>query len=437
MLRETTLRAATDAVCSTLPDAPPDADGGPAADGYTAKGGAVEWRLRHWSPMTGRPGQTFAQEMADSSLATILTSTALRERQLDLMLEVRTEGSRPFQDYNPNEFMVSITLWDAAQQQLSSTTLSVVVPGEQSATVGDLRAAAADAFGLERGQRFWLVCPTAGSSKLDVLVLGDKYDNQPDEVTADEQEEDTAMRRANCAQQLRRDHKIWSGEKLFIERALGSEDTGGSTCAEYFEREAYFVTLSFNCVGSNEFDHNLPVDLRSTILDAKASIAGILGLELESFHLRRGERSPMIKNEDSTLQDLGFSEGSPLFVAAGRVLRDGEFLLKYVLYHEGTLSQLAAIPAAAEVTIKALKADVAEAVQSSTAESVVAAREGWEAGAARVRLRDCKGAEVGKVLQDRRKLKTALQRLADGREIAVQLLTEEESVSENDIILVL
>ena len=42
MLRETTLRAATDAVCSTLPDAPPDADGGPAADGYTAKGGAVE-----------------------------------------------------------------------------------------------------------------------------------------------------------------------------------------------------------------------------------------------------------------------------------------------------------------------------------------------------------------------------------------------------------
>ena len=65
--------------------------------------------------MTGRPGQTFAQEMADSSLATILTSTALRERQVDLMLEVRTEG-KPFQVYNPNEFMVAVTEWDAAQR---------------------------------------------------------------------------------------------------------------------------------------------------------------------------------------------------------------------------------------------------------------------------------------------------------------------------------
>lgn len=32
----------------------------------------------------------------------------------------------------------------------------------------------------------------------------------------------------------------------------------------------------------------------------------------------------MIKNEDSTLQNLGLSEGSPIFVALGRVLKDGE-----------------------------------------------------------------------------------------------------------------
>ena len=40
--------------------------------------------------------------------------------------------------------------------------------------------------------------------------------------------------------------------------------------------------------------------------------------------------------------------------------------------------------------------------------AVVGAREStaWEAGANRVRLRDCKGSEVGKVLQDRRKLKS-------------------------------
>eukprot|EP01043_Picozoa_sp_COSAG02_P037138 COSAG02_NODE_2766_length_8067_cov_6.245733_5_plen_87_part_00 len=40
--------------------------------------------------------------------------------------------------------------------------------------------------------------------------------------------------------------------------------------------------------------------------------------------------------------------------------------------------------------------------------AVVAAREslGWEPVASRVRLRDCKGTEVGKVLQERKKLKS-------------------------------
>ena len=40
--------------------------------------------------------------------------------------------------------------------------------------------------------------------------------------------------------------------------------------------------------------------------------------------------------------------------------------------------------------------------------AVVSARESlaWEAGPNRVRLRDCKGTEVGKVLQDRKKLKS-------------------------------
>lgn len=34
----------------------------------------------------------------------------------------------------------------------------------------------------------------------------------------------------------------------------------------------------------------------------------------------------MIKTEDSTLQNLGLSEGSPIFVAPGRVLKEGEYV---------------------------------------------------------------------------------------------------------------
>ena len=38
----------------------------------------------------------------------------------------------------------------------------------------------------------------------------------------------------------------------------------------------------------------------------------------------------MIKNEDSTLQNLGLSEGSPIFVALGRVLKDGECVVHVI-----------------------------------------------------------------------------------------------------------
>ncbi len=41
----------------------------------------------------------------------------------------------------------------------------------------------------------------------------------------------------------------------------------------------------------------------------------------------------MIKTEDTTLQNLGLSEGSPIFVAPGRVLKDGECV---DTFHRGT-----------------------------------------------------------------------------------------------------
>lgn len=37
-------------------------------DPYSEAGGGVEWRLRHFSPMTGRAGQTFDKSLLDSNL---------------------------------------------------------------------------------------------------------------------------------------------------------------------------------------------------------------------------------------------------------------------------------------------------------------------------------------------------------------------------------
>ena len=108
------------------------------------------------------------------------------------------------------------------------------------------------------------------------------------------------------------------------------------------------------------------------------------------------------------------------------------------LLHAGVLTSLAEVPAAAERPTSVLKEDVAAALGSSTLcdgpcvpckpyafcllsrrevalafcrPAVVAAREslGWEPTASRVRLRDCKGTEVGKVLRDRKMLKSVRQ----------------------------
>ena len=69
ILQESTLRAATEIALSALPRSTAlEQEEGAAPDPYTAAGGAVEWRLRHFSPMTGRAGQTFAPELLDSSL---------------------------------------------------------------------------------------------------------------------------------------------------------------------------------------------------------------------------------------------------------------------------------------------------------------------------------------------------------------------------------
>jgi hypothetical protein len=74
LLQESTLQAAIERARSTMP-AQAEVDGG--SDPYSAAGGAVEWRLRHFSPMTGRAGQTFAADLLDSSLVSTNSSHAI------------------------------------------------------------------------------------------------------------------------------------------------------------------------------------------------------------------------------------------------------------------------------------------------------------------------------------------------------------------------
>ena len=83
-----------------------------------------------------------------------------------LLLETRTAAESAFAEYNPNEMMLHVKLWDAdavaAAQSAGAMRPAgrqqmVVVEGEQRATVGGLRRAVAAAFGVPAAAAFWLV----------------------------------------------------------------------------------------------------------------------------------------------------------------------------------------------------------------------------------------------------------------------------------------
>ena len=67
---DSTLRVAVELARSALPPstALDRANDDGVNDPYSEAGGGVEWRLRHYSPLTGRAGQTFSTDLLDSSL---------------------------------------------------------------------------------------------------------------------------------------------------------------------------------------------------------------------------------------------------------------------------------------------------------------------------------------------------------------------------------
>jgi hypothetical protein len=291
-----------------LPDPPVAAAAAAAAAGdpYRAEGGALEHRLRRYSPLTGRAGETFdSAAQGDAPLAELMLTGG---GAVDVMLEVRAASDPPFAPHNPHEMLLHVAVWagagadgsessdrqsressinrpragadaDAAAAAPSASVSasagaaaaaasSLVVPGDQLATVASLRAAVAAAFEISDGD-FWLVCPTAGSSKADVLVLGPECDvGSPPGVTELEQAGGggTAAE-GGGARLLRRDCGIMSGERLYLERiptaaAAAAAATSAepppqavSAAAAHFEHAAYCVSIVFNALDSPPDDY--------------------------------------------------------------------------------------------------------------------------------------------------------------------------------------
>ena len=139
MLQETTLHQAVQQVLDELPPLAPVAAAVPSGGTSTSEGGdpyskecATEWRLRRYSSLTGRAGETFNETLratpssgngddddpSSSSSSNIAVSSLgwVGGGVFDVMLEARNDRTSdpPFTPYNPNEMLLHIVPWSKA-----------------------------------------------------------------------------------------------------------------------------------------------------------------------------------------------------------------------------------------------------------------------------------------------------------------------------------
>lgn len=272
-------------------------------DGYTDASLALS-RLRRYNAISNRVGETYGGREGSSLEALGLGPTAV------LLLDRRGTSDAPFVEFNPREMQIRLLVWDPQSQTQADTankfslSVSVSVPGEDSASVGGLREVAATAVGLP-GQLERIALILNSSRTLAEMPVKDN------------------------TKLLKKDFDLWPGDEVvvdilpdgvdadFISPALTSLRKKRKTIRVLFNHPMAGGNISPSsvvAVGESVISYTLSVE---TMLDlplsaVKASIAASLGIETDSFHVKRNVSAPQLKDETKTLEDLGFVDESIL-----------------------------------------------------------------------------------------------------------------------------
>lgn len=360
-------------------------------------------RLRRYVPGSRRPTDTFGGREDKSLFELGLAPSA------DLILEVRQSGEE-WKEYNPNECVLRVQRWDREANELAvgpDMVASVTVPGELGATLGGLRAAVAEAFGIPLSlQR--LVHQT--QERCEVMVGDDK--------------------------ELRKDLHCWVSDDVIVEvidADAGETAAGPSQAVAKFDVSRNVVVVQFNALlkpGEDpkklmtvDYDLSVIANRRETLGEVKDRIAKALDVDPLDIHCRRNHNGARLKDETKTLRDLELVDGSILFIGRGACLKPDEHILRVHKYNPGAkppFTHLLDTPAGENMKIGALKRRLADAVHVTNP--------------ACIRLRDKNGKRVGSIFRDNRSI-GSLQRLSDGREIALQVLDEPEAMGPRDIVI--
>uniref|UniRef100_A0A7S4GIH8 Ubiquitin carboxyl-terminal hydrolase 47 n=1 Tax=Eutreptiella gymnastica TaxID=73025 RepID=A0A7S4GIH8_9EUGL len=400
LLKTTSLLAAVEKAREALCKAAAASPGGVCQSSAFADAPLGCLRLRKYSRMTGRGGETFTAREAESLLSVGLGPSE------EMLLEVRGPAEE-WQEYNPDEMMLHVVKWDprvAGCAPEGCEQRTVTVPGDQKATVGSLRIAVASAYGLPVDR----VC----------LVHAQRRDGSVQVLEEDGRE-------------LRKDYHVWSGEQVWLEVTADSAEGHTSALFRELEEKRNTITVSYNELGATQFDHSMTADLTQTLAKLKADIAGRLKVSPESIHLKRNWRAAQFKNEEETLRALGLTDGSVVYVGEGAPRKANECLMKFFLLSGGKFKQVFEMPVSGSLKVADLKVLLVERLQSMD-QSVVG---DWTCKSELLRLREKKDKEARKVLRDDAVVKKMLLRWSDGQEMAMQLLNQPETVGAEDIII--
>lgn len=209
--------------------------------------------------------------------------------------------------------------------------------------------------------------------------------------------------------------------------------------------------LSFNHPDRPEYTEEFKVSIskKAPLSELKASIAAKLELDPKMLHLARGRKTPQLKDEAKSLREAGVAEMGSVFVGHGAPCKPDEYMLRVSLYMSQPGSppktkDAFELPAKATASVRSVREALAEPLARWAADP-----EHTEAGAfrssfdpasdvlpwRRLRLRDGAPGKQFAVLRDERTLRSALSLLSDGRQVAVQVLEEEEDIGADDFIL--
>jgi ubiquitin C-terminal hydrolase len=387
-------------------------------------------RLRRWNPATRRPAEPIHPE-----------EVTLREAGLgpsaDLVLDVKADPIEEWEPFDPDAMELTVVLWDSAefageqeatllQQKLSKLSGALLtVPGGRSATCASLATAIAcsDIAVPIAMQKAWFM---HGDNLHRVDVAGPSGPDTP-----------------LC------DLGVCPGAMIVLD--VG--DAGDFQTA--FEAERSTIRVLFNDPSDDTdppvYKLSVIVSKKDPLRSLKRAIAGVLGDDVEecSIFLTRNARSKerlrhldtIVLGEGSRpragappIDGLGLVDGSIVHVRLGRQLEDDEHMVSFVAFDPSSskpFSPLCSLPVRDSATVASVRRTLRDALVQ------VAAAEGSSKPPplSRLRLRDKTRTLAGKILRDPQVLRSALPRISDGYEIAVQRLAEPERVGPRDIVV--